>query len=81
MKPSDGTFLDLCGDALPGALVHARTHRSLQRRVYETPLGGGGGGGGGGCSHTGCPRDSMMQWAESRLIHNTRADSVAARGC
>lgn len=43
MKPSDGTFLDLCGDALPGALVHARTHRSLQRWVYEMPLGGGGG--------------------------------------
>jgi len=44
MKPSDGTFLDLCGKALPGALVHARTHRSLQRRVYEMPLGGEGGG-------------------------------------
>lgn len=39
MKLSDGTFLDLCADALPGALVHARAHRSLRRRVYEMPLG------------------------------------------
>lgn len=79
MKPSDGTFLDLCGDALPGALVHARTHRSLQRWVYEMPLGGGGGWRRLQPHRT--PRDSMMQWAESRLIHNARAGRVAARGC
>lgn len=48
MKPSVGTFLDLCGDALPGALVHVCAHRSFWRWVSEIPGRGREGGGWGG---------------------------------
>lgn len=40
MKPLDWTFLGLFGNALPDALVHARTHRSLKPRLRATPPGG-----------------------------------------
>lgn len=48
-------FLDLCGDALQGALVHVRTHCSTRRwRAGEARP----------------PCDSVMQWAGRRLVCN-----------
>lgn len=71
MKPLAGTFLDLCGDALPGALVHVRAHRSLQHRVYEMPL---------GYSHTVCPVWQHDAVGRGTLRSLSMADTVAARG-